>query len=215
MRQSLGLIAPTAAKRVLRRIEAQAPHPLETLFWLSEEAKQALAERRARFEAELEAAPEHERHKLARLKEPFTVLVNEITNLMAAKQSIEYRSPMQARRFVEFCAATPEHLKRRGKLRKWLHREAMRGILPESVRMRGDKAFFDSTFRRLQGETRAYCLQHIAAKPFAGLVRADGVEALFRQFYAAEIDAGAIWELWGAFSSVAFCRDFAASERER
>lgn len=53
--------------------------------------------------------------------------------------SIESRSPFLDYRLVEFAFALPNRFKVRGGLGKWMLREGMRGLLPETVRTRTDK----------------------------------------------------------------------------
>lgn len=60
----------------------------------------------------------------------------------AMSQSIESRSPWLDYRLVEFCFSLPNKFKIREGLGKWILRECMKGILPESVRTRKDKAGF-------------------------------------------------------------------------
>jgi asparagine synthase (glutamine-hydrolysing) len=57
-------------------------------------------------------------------------------------QSIESRSPFLDYRLIEYCFSLPNRFKIRNGLGKWLTREALRGILPENVRTRKDKAGF-------------------------------------------------------------------------
>lgn len=57
-------------------------------------------------------------------------------------QSIESRSPFLDYRLVEFCFSLPNKFKIRNGLGKWILREAMKGVLPEKVRTRKDKAGF-------------------------------------------------------------------------
>jgi asparagine synthase (glutamine-hydrolysing) len=57
-------------------------------------------------------------------------------------KSIESRSPFLDYRLVEFCFSLANKFKIRDGVGKWLTREAMRGILPEVVRMRKDKSGF-------------------------------------------------------------------------
>lgn len=61
-------------------------------------------------------------------------------NTMA--NSIESRSPMLDYRLVEYCFSLPNEYKIRNGIGKWVLREAMKGILPEKVRTRKDKAGF-------------------------------------------------------------------------
>lgn len=68
------------------------------------------------------------------------VLRAEDRNTMS--QSIESRSPFLDYRLAEFCFSLPNNLKIRNGVGKWILREAMKGILPEDVRTRKDKAGF-------------------------------------------------------------------------
>ncbi|MBF0319731.1 MAG: asparagine synthase (glutamine-hydrolyzing) [Nitrospirae bacterium] len=68
-------------------------------------------------------------------------------------QSIESRSPFLDYRLIEFCFSLPARLKIRNGVGKWILREAMKGVLPEDVRTRKDKAGFiapaDEWFRTI------------------------------------------------------------------
>ncbi len=59
--------------------------------------------------------------------------------------SIEARVPFLDYRLVEFLFTLPEHWKIKGVTTKHILREAMKGILPESVRTRKDKIGFKAT----------------------------------------------------------------------
>jgi len=68
-------------------------------------------------------------------------------------QSIESRSPFLDYKLAEFCFSLPNKFKIRNGVGKWILREAMKGILPEDVRTRKDKAGFiapaDEWFRTI------------------------------------------------------------------
>ena len=67
--------------------------------------------------------------------------------------SIESRSPFLDYRLVELCFSLPNRFKIRDGLGKWILRKSMKGILPENVRTRMDKAGFiapaDQWFRTI------------------------------------------------------------------
>jgi asparagine synthase (glutamine-hydrolysing) len=62
--------------------------------------------------------------------------------------SIETRLPFLDYRLVEFLVNCPEHLKLRGGWTKWILRQAMRGILPDKIRLRRRKLGFDTPERQ-------------------------------------------------------------------
>jgi len=81
-------------------------------------------ERRLRIELLFEVTP--------------TMVKAEDRNTMS--HSIESRSPFLDYRLVDFCFSLPNRMKIRNGIGKWLLRESMKGILPEKVRQRKDKA---------------------------------------------------------------------------
>ena len=99
--------------------------------------------------------------------------------------SIEARLPFLDHRVVEFLARVPPQLKIREGMTKVLLREAMRGILPESVRRRPDKMGFVTPENDwLRGPWRsaiAETLQsdRLRARPYW---RADAMQTLFDRF---------------------------------
>lgn len=73
------------------------------------------------------------------------------TELLAAAGTslgLSFVHPFLDRRVVELCLSLPAAQKRRGNQARYVLRNAMRGVLPEPVRLRRDKASFDVPFRR-------------------------------------------------------------------
>ena len=104
-------------------------------------------------------------------------------NAMAV--SIEARVPFLDHRVVEFLARVPPQLKIREGMTKVLLREAMRGILPESVRRRPDKMGFVMPENDwLRGPWRSAIAEtlrsdRLCARPYW---RADAMQTLFDRF---------------------------------
>jgi asparagine synthase (glutamine-hydrolysing) len=69
----------------------------------------------------------------------WNVHAGEITERGAAALGIEERHPFTDRRLVEFCLALPEEQRWQGTTLKYVLREAMRGLLPESVRVKAEQ----------------------------------------------------------------------------
>lgn len=79
----------------------------------------------------------------------------ESLNAQAMRHGIEMRFPLMDRRLAEFVLAAPIELGARpgAGCSKWLLRQAVRGILPETVRSRPDKASWNAYItHRLQAE---------------------------------------------------------------
>lgn len=68
----------------------------------------------------------------------------ELSNRDTTWLGIEERHPFYDRRLMEFFIAIPEEQRWRGNLIKFVMRQAMRGFIPEKVRLRGDKGLFGS-----------------------------------------------------------------------
>ncbi len=72
----------------------------------------------------------------------------EMVERSSAAFGLEIRCPFYDRRLIEFCFAVPEDQRRRPGQTKFVMRNAMRGLLPETVRQRLTKANFSEPFFR-------------------------------------------------------------------
>ena len=118
-------------------------------------------------------------------------------NTMA--QSIESRSPMLDYRLAEFMFALPGRLKMRHGLGKWIIREAMKGVLPEDVRTRKDKAGFiapaDEWFRTTNRRQIAELFRSESFRS-RGLFDAAKVESMFQEHVSgAKNHQMVLWQL--------------------
>jgi asparagine synthase (glutamine-hydrolysing) len=107
-------------------------------------------------------------------------LTNELIERAAAWHGIEYRHPFYDQRLVEYALALPEEQRQRGAHTKWVLRTAMRGQLPELVRLRTSKADLSDVYlRALQalGGEGAFARMAIAE---AGWIDGTRVRAMYR-----------------------------------
>ena len=131
------------------------------LHWLTPAARSLVQARRERAGVRHRVGPlgslaqEQEREWLDRRFEIF-----ELIELARARFGLERRSPYWSRRLVEASIATPHSMRWRGLQKKWVHREATRGLLPEVVRLRTGKANFAEMTGRFEHLARA----HVASK---------------------------------------------------
>lgn len=99
-------------------------------------------------------------------------------------QSIESRSPWLDYRLVEYCFSLPDKFKIRKGLGKWILRESMRGILPEVVRTRKDKAGFiapaDIWFRTVN-RNQIQSLMHSGTLEKRGLFNIQKLDGIFKE----------------------------------
>ncbi len=122
----------------------------QSLYWLTPKMRRHLAERRQRSELQsrrLHCMAVH-RGLLESLNHPFSDHVVELANRFSSMGQIERRAPMRDHRFVQFAFSTPERLRLRGNVTKFIHRQALRDLLPDRVRERPDKAEFSLAFSK-------------------------------------------------------------------
>lgn len=80
------------------------------------------------------------------LTSPWRLHALELEDRASRASGIEQRHPLSDRRIIEFALALPEQQRWRCKQTKFVQREAMRGLLPEVVRLRRSKAEFSPVF---------------------------------------------------------------------
>jgi asparagine synthase (glutamine-hydrolysing) len=96
-------------------------------------------------------------------------------------------------------AAVPDDLLLQGHTRKVLHRQAMRGILPEKVRVRPDKAHMDITYEVLNGAI-AQGLADSGNSRSGALFDPIALGCLLMRYCAAPIDMPSYNWLWGPYA---------------
>jgi len=75
------------------------------------------------------------------------LILEEIDHL-SALSGVEQRHPFYDVRLIEYCVALPGHLKRSNGWDRYVLRRAMRGLLPNAIRWRPDKANLSPSFYR-------------------------------------------------------------------
>jgi len=126
------IVRPTGRRKVRR------PPP----EWLTGDAKR-------RWRAETASSPPVDRDP----RDVIPYLATEsrglaIENLYAAQQGVRVASPYWTREWVEFMLSLPAHQVYRPGTTKFIAREAMRGVIPEPVRVRQQPTLLDPLFDR-------------------------------------------------------------------
>ena len=112
---------------------------------------------------------------------------------------MERRSPFDDRRVVELALALPDDLRRRGTVTKWVIREALRGLVPDSVLGRRGKSTFGHLFAQelaAQGGERLFDDWAIAD---LGWVDASALRVAYREVAAThpdDLQHPLTWSLW-------------------
>jgi asparagine synthase (glutamine-hydrolysing) len=133
------------------------------------------------------------------LQHPFNELSRDQFPRQCARQGYEPRSPMYARRFIEFAFSTPERIRLRGHTRKHVHVHALQDLLPEKVRNRRTKADFSLAFERHLDKMGNALVSTLPAAG-CGYLSQGGMKRLYDYYCASPVGERPIWELWGAFS---------------
>ena len=87
-----------------------------------------------------------EQARLRLLNSGHVSTVNEVTSLYGARSGVTFRHPLLDLRLLSFAAGLEEEHRWRDDCFRSIQRTALRGRLPELVRMRGDKAHFNHLF---------------------------------------------------------------------
>jgi asparagine synthase (glutamine-hydrolysing) len=122
---------------------------IDRLAWLAP-AMKALAQQRRDEHSAPPAGPAgtiSQRGQLLSFEGGFSILARELEERMAASAGIELRRPFFDSTMVQFAFSTSPQLRLRGRVDRYLHRKAMKGLLPDAVLSREQKAGFSLTFR--------------------------------------------------------------------
>jgi asparagine synthase (glutamine-hydrolysing) len=137
-----------------------------------------------------------QRHLIASLYNPFVDHLQDQVNRFASVSQVEIRTPMEDHRFVQFAFSTPESLRIRGDTMKFIHREALRKILPEAIIRRRDKAEFSVAFRRQLCSIRGELLEAVERSKRSWIQE----KQLVHLFERLDKQSGGGWHLWVLWS---------------
>jgi hypothetical protein len=132
----------------------------------------------------------------------WNVRSKEVENRGLAIFNLEERDPFHDRQVVEFAFAIPEHQRSRNE-GKFLLRQSLRGILPESIRQRNDKAEFSNVLANtlITQEVRSWlsCPRLVAGGYVNGTEVQRRYEEFSKMYSQGSIAFQHIWILWMAF----------------
>jgi asparagine synthase (glutamine-hydrolysing) len=206
------VVRPLLARLMPRRVRLFRARraPLRVPAWSGPVVKACLRARRERFLDELSRLPTG-----AFVDEAFTahyrMLLSSLRHLTETAAGVERRDPYRDRDLIVFARSLPASwLLEPGGIRRGLFREAVRDLLPDALRMRRDKAWFEpacirlvepggglARFRDLAGATRLEAL---------GLVEPTAFRAAFEAFVASPDDALAWATVFPALAMEAYLR---------
>lgn len=156
LRHGLLPLLPDRVRFRIRKAIGKENSAIDNSFWLSPRLRTLLRRRRAE-------SAEARRHRmsgvrigLARrissLENAYTTLAVEMTDTEYNAAGIEGRSPFYNKGYLEFVLALPLSRLRSGSVNRYLHRQAMTGLLPAEVSNRRGKAVFGEMMQPLVAE---------------------------------------------------------------
>lgn len=197
-RQGAAAMLPAAAKSLIKRALGTHGEPLEgPASFLNDAMQQEFVRRR---DALLAALPEDPKlHRIHRvLRYPFDRLIVTQHNPQMIRLGLEPRHPMFSRRFVEYSVATPEYLRYRGTTNRYIHRAALRGVLPPEVTNRTSEAVFNLAMNRhLPDLVRRLGQEDFPV--YSELIDAARVEKRLEECCSAPIEGVYRWQIWGLY----------------
>ena len=159
-------------------------------FWLTAMQVERLENRKMATEFTVRSYDQKELWSTLTL--PLYAQVMERTERDAARAGVELRHPLHTPQLAQLAFATPTRFRLRGDLGKVIHRQALQGIMPDSVLARKDKAEFSVVFRTRLDEMQPLLTQAIPERR-PDWVSAEGMTQLY-QFYQNNPQRG--WPLW-------------------
>lgn len=118
---------------------------------------------------------------------------------------LDWSQPYWCRAMIEFAIASPDRVRNRLEVNKWLHRRAFIGQLPEHVCLRPNKAEFSSSYRRHWRALKTRIAEEIAPRHLPWVLLPPLLSVMNRAYTAQSThwDAGPAWMLFGLDASTA------------
>ena len=182
----------TALRWVRHRGKLPAPFPFH-----AGELNAALAKRR--LECPAASPPPHakaaQRLRWKILHAAFDAKAREMVERNAALHGLEWRNIFHNRRIIQLAFRMPERFRSRPGMTKLIHRHAMRGFLPESIRLRLDKADFMTAFTRTMAAVRKEELHAVKTRRLHWLAQAPALQRDLESLLDGR-SAEDEWRLW-------------------
>jgi asparagine synthase (glutamine-hydrolysing) len=193
-------LLPVIIRRVARRVVIGGRvGGFDTKAWLTPRMKAALQAHNEQPIFIPKTKRVSQRGQMVMLSSAYLIFALEMEERMAASEMVELRRPFFSADMIQFSLSTPERWRLRGNIDKYLHRMALKGLLPDNVRRRQSKAEFTVTYRwyesqleelfahELPGRSREWvdseCLSQLSSNktetPVAGSVRLRMMWGLF------------------------------------
>jgi asparagine synthase (glutamine-hydrolysing) len=203
MRVGLFPLAPQAARRAIKWALRRNGGPP----WINEQFADRihLSERLRTDDTKLQFTSFAQKDLYSYLRSGSIAHTHEMGTRPDSWFQVEKRDPLHDRRIIEFALALPEEQRWRRTQPKFILRQAMQGLLPETVRQRLTKADFSHVFPETLQALGGERLFNSLAIESMGWVNGSQVRAMYQQMSQcyARADLGYlsyIWKLWTIFA---------------
>jgi asparagine synthase (glutamine-hydrolysing) len=169
-------------------------------YWLSPRMRETLAGRRERYPRR-DAGPVRspwQRDLLGMLDNAIGCQIMEHVDRSAARAGLEKRHPLGDPRIVQFAFSTPERLRMCGDRTKYLHVQAMQGLMPPTVLERRTKAEFSVVFREALDRMEGH-LTRTLPRAHPDRLSENGVRQLFDVYLKNRHFGWPLWIFWGIY----------------
>ncbi len=197
-------VAPETLKRLLRKFRRVK----KIKSWLSSDLQRVHDERRNRLRIHV---PKHLARRGQRIQtliyeDAYEASGREFEDRLSSSLQLELRRPFFNHAIIQFAFSTPERLRSRGHVTKWLHRQAMNGLLPDLVLNRPTKADFMIAFRRYLDGLRKELADEVVPRRAAWL-NADQARVIIEHYQDDGYAGRAEWWLWALLGCDALPND--------
>ena len=130
---------------------------------------------------------------------PTNTYARESEEKMAALSGLELRWPFFNLQLAQFAFSSPDRIRQRGRINKFVHRHAMNGLLPPMILGRESKADFMITYRRYLLGMESQFTTEIPSRQ-KDWVSSSRIVDMYKQTQKGLTPDGLPeWQLWGLF----------------
>jgi asparagine synthase (glutamine-hydrolysing) len=182
---------------VIKETLWKAPVAKERASWLSANLQEAIEKRRSRLGKPAPARLQRRGQgiQIQMLEGAYDALARELEERLSSSLQLELRKPFFNAKIIQFAFSTPERLRSRGHTTKWLHRQALKGLLPDLVLNRTTKADFMVTFHRQFDSTKAELTNGIVPRR-AAWIQPERAAMICKNYHDVRFAGWAGWWLW-------------------
>jgi len=192
-RYGVAPLLPEMIKETLRKVRGVKKRD----SWLSANLQETIEKRRSQLRKPL---PSRLRRRgqgiqIEFLEGAYDVLAREFEERLSSSLQLELRKPFFNEKIIQFAFSTPERLRSRGHMTKRLHRQALKGLLPDLVLNRTTKADFMVTFSRQLDSMKAELMSDIVPRRTAW-IQPERAITICDNYHDVTLSAWAGWWLW-------------------